>query len=175
MKNITILDLDYYYKVSTGPNPQAMKLSSYLKQKGYVVNFVEEAVHMKMKFDKAYVFRESQSIPNPPSEYMLHPDTVLIGDSFEFFVKQGTLPPAVAIIRPDYQLYNFDKMTMMAKANFIQFFHDGRLLRKRQDYHNTIAGVNKLVIMDEDFWSHDEEDVIWALDFLTKEKHIHFK
>ena len=63
----------------------------------------------------------------------------------------------------------------MTRANFIQFFHNGELLRKRQDYHNTIPGVNKLVIMDEDFWSHNEEDVLWALEFLGTEKHIHFQ
>jgi len=175
MKNITILDLDYYHGKAEGPNPQAMKLSSYLKQKGYVINFVENEIHLKMKFDKAYVFRERNDVLNPPSSYLLHEETVLIGDSFKYFTKHGELPSVVAVIRPDYQLYNFDKMTTMTNANFIQFFHDGRLMKKRQDYHNTKPGVNKLVIMDEDFWSYKEEDVLWVLEFLTKERHIHFK
>lgn len=175
MKNITILDLDYYHKVADYPNATVMRLSSYLKQKGYVINFVETELHMKMKYDRAYVFREKATTPPPPTQYLADKECQLIGETFKYFAGHAELPPVVAIVRPDYQLYNFDKVTKMTNANFIQFFHDGKLLKKRQDYHNTKPGVNKLVVMDEDFWSLNEEDVIWVLEFLAQERHIHFK
>ena len=174
-KNIMILDLDYYHHNTDGPNPQAMKLSSYLKQKGYSINFVETEMHLKMNYDEAYIFREEALTPPPITEFLEAGKSKLIGDSFKYFANYAELPPAVIVIRPDYQLYNFENLTLMTRANFIQFFHNGQLLKKRQDFHNTIKGVNKLVVLDEDFWSQDEEDIIWALDFLGSEKHIHFK
>jgi len=173
-KNIGLLDLDYYYKNSLSPNPTLMKLSSFLKQKGHSINFIETESHLKMKYDELYIIRENTSRLVAP-EILNDEHTFLIGSEFEFFPRHIKLPAILTVIRPDYQLYNFDKLNIKTSANFIQFFYNGKLFKKRQEFHNTISGLNKLVIMDEDFWTSNEEDMIWALTFLQNEKNISFK
>ena len=43
--------MDFFYKKSVYPNPTVMKISSYHKQLGDLVNFIEEPSHVKMPFD----------------------------------------------------------------------------------------------------------------------------
>lgn len=84
MKRITIWDMDFYHKRSFLPNPLAMKLSGYHKQKEHLINFVTKEEHIGMSFDTFYIIKEKPRTPKPPG-HLLHDKRVnLIGKSFKF-------------------------------------------------------------------------------------------
>lgn len=173
--NIILIDLDYYHKKATGPNPMVMRLSSYLKQKGHSINFVEDEAHLKMSFDEVYVFREREDVKGPPSRFLDSEHCYLIGKTFELFTQYTELPAVVTVTRPDYSLYNYENLSAMSNSEYIEFFYKGTLLKKRQDFHNTIKGRKHLIVLDEGFWCNNPEDIIWALNFLSRERGIEFK
>ena len=85
MRRITIWDMDFYYKRSFVPNPLAMKISSYHKQKGDLINFVEEEHHIKLTYDIYYIIKEKRSTPMPERKLLDDKRVRLIGHDFRFF------------------------------------------------------------------------------------------
>ena len=70
---VTIWDLDYYYakrKVNCF-NPDAMQISSYHKQRGDKVNFVQTEYDIHRPYDLYYIIKEKDKTPNAPMEFYL--------------------------------------------------------------------------------------------------------
>ena len=73
--NVTIWDLDYFYsdnKVNCF-NSDAMRISSYHKQRGDKVNFVLSKEDIFRPYDIYYIFKENDKTPNPPRQFFVDP------------------------------------------------------------------------------------------------------
>jgi hypothetical protein len=77
--------MDFYYKKSFAPNPMAMKISSFYKQRHHIVNFVLEEFHTGISYDEYYIIRERESTPKPPAKLLDDKRVKLIGKGFKFF------------------------------------------------------------------------------------------
>lgn len=66
--------MDYYYAENKTNcfNPDAMKISSYHKQLGDVVNFVEKQDDIYRPYDLYYIIRDKKTTPQPPSSFFLN-------------------------------------------------------------------------------------------------------
>lgn len=173
---VTIVDLDWYNKFSFLPNPKCMKISSYYKQLQGLVNFATTEYELKMDYDLMYVIREDYSRGRVPSEINLLDENVfLIGQGMQFYDRYlEDIDSAMAACRPDYQLYPLRDENKYAKADVVQFFHNGKLLPLIQDYHNAYTKAKFTYVLDEDFWEHREKDLEKCVEKLTKDKHIIF-
>ena len=67
---VSIWDLDWYHKFSFMPNYKAQKVSSYYKQKGAIINFIERVEHINYEYDIMFIFRDKKLSPMPPSKYI---------------------------------------------------------------------------------------------------------
>lgn len=85
MKKVSIWDMDFYYKKSFTPNPIAMKLSSFHKQKGDLINFITEDYHINMSYDLYYIIKEKTSTPKPPGKLLDDKRVKLIGRPLRYF------------------------------------------------------------------------------------------
>lgn len=174
MKKVTIWDMDFYYKKSFRPNPIAMKLSSYHKQLGHLVNFVEEEFHISMSYDIFYLIKERPNTPRPPGTLLDDSRVKLIGQPLRFFNNYWEPTPIISAVRPDYMLYPENEANAYYNANIAQFYHNGVRLPKKQPFENTIAHHKKTLVVDKEFWHVKEEDIIISLQELTKYKNIAF-
>ena len=169
---ITIWDLDWYYQKSDIPNVDCMRLSSYHKQKGDKINFISQQAHLGLKFDIMYIACERNDVPLPDAKYIKSNKVVLLGRGFKYYHAK-TLSPIVIACRPDYLLY--PKMDgAYSNADFITYYAGNQLVKSRQDWHNTKNGRKKTLVTDKDFWKAKDEDIIWCLQDLKKEKNIAF-
>lgn len=53
-------------------NPDAMKISSYHKQRGDIVNFVLKKDDIYRPYDLYYVIKEKQKTPLPPVDFFVN-------------------------------------------------------------------------------------------------------
>lgn len=170
---ITIWDTDWCANKESFPNIYCMKLSSYHQQLGDTINFVDDDFKGNLVCDKRYIFREKDSTPLPPKQYIDAANTILLGRGFRYYnVKQVSM--TVAACRPDYLLYGLNKNSIFENSNFLLFYHNGKRIPLSQDYHNTLSGRKKNLVVDKTFWKANDDDLIWCLDFLAQEKNIAF-
>lgn len=174
MKKITIWDMDFYHKKTFVPNPVAMKISSYHKQKGNLVNFVSEEFHIDMSFDEYYIIKERVATPRPPGKLIHDRRVRLIGRPLRFFENHWEPTPIVSAVRPDYMLYPESEEDAYYNANIAQFYHNGRLLRKKQPFENAVTHHKKTLVIDREFWRASEEDISFCLKELKEHKSVAF-
>jgi len=116
-----------------------MKLSSYHKQRGDIVNFAENSYYLRLDFDTMYVVREGAAGSLPAGIPLCDPRVYLIGKGFRFYERyMKEIPEVISACRPDYLLYRMDEDNKMTRANIIQFYSNGKRLPLIQDYHNAI-------------------------------------
>lgn len=149
-QKIYIVDCDYLYATSSIPNYKAMKLASYHSQLGDSVTLITEEYQLTGTHDILYLLRELRNTPLPPGEILDDYRTKLIGKEFEIFDDVQEIPVGAAIARPDYSLYTYAQPNQYDRASFVQFFHEGKLLKSVQDWHR--ADERFIVIVDQDFW-----------------------
>lgn len=174
---ITIIDVEWYNGYSRIPKPLCMKLSSYHKQTGDLINFAETSWQIKLDFDVMYVVREGAA-GSLPKEIPLHNDKVyLIGNGFRYYTRYlKELPTAIDACRPDYLLYKVDEENKMTAANIIQFYsRDGKRLPVIQDYHRGAKGSRWNLVIDDDFWMKARADVVACCQMLKHDKNVVFQ
>ena len=174
MKRISIWDMDFYYKKSFQPNPIAMKISSYHKQQGNLINFITEEYHINLTYDEYYIIKEKATTPKPPGIFIDDKRVRLIGDPFRFFNNHYKLEPIISAVRPDYLLYPENPRDAYYNAHIAQFYHDGKRLNKKQPFENTKSHHKKTLVVDKDFWEASDKDVISCLLELKEYKNIAF-
>ena len=173
---VTIVDVEWYNKYSFVPNVLCMKLSSYHKQRGDIVNFAENNYHLRLDFDTMYVVREGPAGSLPAGIPLCDPRVYLIGKGFRFYERyMKEIPEVISACRPDYLLYRMDEDNKMTRANIIQFYSNGKRLPLIQDYHNAIKKAKWNLVVDENFWSQSVEDIEACVEFLKKDKNIVFQ
>ena len=171
---ISIWDLDWYFKNTNLPNVDCMRLSSYYKQKGYIINFITESFDLNIKYDKLYIFKENKTTPLPDAKYINDKNTILIGTGFEY-LNSKSLGSVIIACRPDYLLYPAKKeIDSYYNANFITFYAGNKLIKNRQDFHNSKKYLKRTIITDKNFWKNSKENILYCLNELKKEKNIVF-
>lgn len=173
---VTIVDLEWYNHKSFVPNPKCMKISSYYKQLNAIINFATDSYELKMDYDKMYVVRENILSGQIPEEIDLRGENVfLIGDGLKFYDRYiEEIDSVMAACRPDYSLYPIREENKMSKADIVQFFSEGKLLNKIQDYHNSYSKKHYTYIVDKNFWLRPEEDIEKCIKKLEKDNNILF-
>lgn len=166
--------MDFYYKKSFVPNPLAMKISSFHKQQGDLVNFVSDEYEIFMSYDIYYLIREKDLTPKPPGRLLDDINVRLIGRGMRFFKEAWNPPEVIAAVRPDYQLYPEKEQDAYYNANIVQFYHNGNRLSLKQPFENAIKYHKKTLVIDKEFWDVSYEDIILCLQELTKYKNIAF-
>jgi len=171
---VTIWDLDYYYsknKVNCF-NPDVMKISSYHKQLGDEVNFVEKDDDIYRPHDIYYIIKENSKTPNPPYEFYLNPKVKWWGNAV-FSKVNWKMPNAMLACRPDYLIYP-EKNTQLERAEQIRLLdNQGRLMPLVQDWTNVFKRKRALVI-DDNLWTTDSENLKKALIRLQEVKNVTF-
>lgn len=171
--NISIWDLDWFYKKTTMPNINCMRLSSYHKQKGDKINFITEEIHLNLAFDVLYITKELDITPMPNRKYIDDKRTILIGRGFKYY-NTKELNAIITACRPDYLLYENKENNSYTNANFITFYAGNKLIKKRQDWHNTKQNHKKTIVTDKYFWKASDNDILYCLEELKNEKNIVF-
>lgn len=172
---VTIVDLDWYNKLSFVPNPICMKLSSYYKQLGYSVNFATKDFEIALSYDIMYLVREKLTGKIPPLINIRDSRVKLVGKAFRFYsnyLKQ--LDDTILACRPDYMLYDLPLSNREANNCYVQFFGSNGLLPAIQDFHSAYEKAKDIVVIDENFWSKNIEDIEYCCEILKKEKNIVF-
>lgn len=174
---VTIWDLDYYYakeKVNI-LNPDVMKISSYHKQRGDVVTFVENEFDIRRSFDLYYIIKEDDKTPNPPMDFFTNRKVRWWGRGFKGRIN-WKMEYAMMACRPDYLLYP-EKNTALERAEYVRFFDDeGGLLPFLQDWHNTFKN-KKIIVTDKFMWGgkkFDKQSRIEVLKVLQTMKNVMF-
>lgn len=161
--NVTLWDLDYYYREDKTNwfNDTIQKLSSYHKQRGDVVNFVNTQDDLNRPADLIYIFKEEVETPNPPLRFF-HDKRVRWGGEI-YKQKKNWKISNLECVRSDYLLYpNLD--TKIERAEHLRLVTDeGQLITLMQDYKNSFK--NKYVIeVDKGLWDQvDEKTTLAAL------------
>lgn len=172
---VTIWDMDFYYKKSFLPNPILMKVSSFHRQIGDIINFVEEESHLKMTYDLIYIMREKRKTPRLHSKLIDDKRSRLMGEYFKPFENYWQIDSVIAAVRPDYMLYpDISERNAYYNANFVQFYHNGKKLEIKQPFENTKKHHKKTVVIDKDFWEHSDENIVLCLLELIEYKNIAF-
>lgn len=177
MAKVTIIDVEWYNGYSRLPKPLCMKLSSYHKQLGDIINFAETGWQINLDFDIMYVVREGTA-GTLPKEIPMHNDKVyLIGNGFRYYNRYlKELPTAIDSCRPDYLLYKIDEENNMTKANIIQFYsRNGKRLPLIQDYHRATKGSKWNLVIDEKFWEQTYDDIFACVQLLKQDKNVVFQ
>ena len=172
---VSIWDMDFYYKKSFLPNPIAMKLSSFHKQKGDLVNFVTQSYHVGMSYDLYYIIKEKEATPKVEGKFIDDNRVKLIGRPLRFFNNYYEIPAIVAATRPDYLLYPEKQRDAYYNANIVQFYHKGVLLEKIQPFENTLPYHKKTLVIDREFWDVEEYKILFCLEKLQENKNIAFQ
>lgn len=172
---VSIWDLDWYHKFSFMPNYKAQKVSSYYKQKGAIINFIERVEHINYEYDIMFIFRDKKLSPMPPSKYIDKKDVYLIGDEFSYYDNQFELTMEMNMVRPDYLLYDIPEGNAYANAHMLQLMHGRELLPARQDHVNHhVKYGQKTLVVDEFLWDLGEKDLINTLEELIGYRNIAF-
>jgi hypothetical protein len=173
---VTIIDVEWYRKKSFLPNPKCMKISSYYKQKNAIINFPQRDFELKYDYDIMYIVKESIMTDMIHGVNILDERVHLIGPGLKFYSRyQEDIDQVMAACRPDYLLYPLRNENKMSKANIVQFFYNGKLLQKIQDYHNAYKKSNCTYVIDENFWEYSVEEIKKCYNFLKNDNNIVFK
>ena len=140
---ISIWDMDWFHKQSFIPNHKAQKISSFHKQKGDVINFVEKSEHLTFDYDLLYIIREKKATPFPKRQYIDKDNVKLVGQEFDFYDNYYTVPDYIDMVRPDYLLYDLPDSNIYAGAHMIQLLHEDKFLPIWQDFKNAEHKVLK--------------------------------
>lgn len=172
---ITIWDLDYYYSKDKKNmfNSDAMKISSYHKQLGDIVNFVLKEDDINRVYDKCYILKNKDKTPEPPIRFFLDKGKVFWwGKAVKSRIK-WQMDDLMLGCRPDYQLYpNFD--TKIERAEQIRFFNNNaEPLAWIQSWDNTYK-QKILLVTDTAMWYAKDEDIIQALKRLAESRSVAF-
>ena len=166
--------MDFYYKKSFRPNPTAMKISSFHKQQGHLINFVTEEYHINLTYDLYYIIREKSATPKPPGIFIDDKRVRLIGDNFRFFDNYYNLDPVISAVRPDYLLYPENPRDAYYNAHIAQFYHKGIRINKKQPFENTKEHHKKTLVVDKEFWDASEKDIVSCLQELKNYRNVAF-
>lgn len=174
---VSIWDLDFYHKKSFLPNPILMKISSFHKQQGDLINFVSNEFEINMSFDIFYIAREKEITPKAPRKLIDHPNSRLIGRPMRFFDNFWKPDMVISATRPDYLLYpEINKRSAYYNAHIVQYYFEGEKIPKIQPFKNTAAHHKKTLVIDseKDFWETTRENLILTLTELKDYPNIAF-
>lgn len=160
---VTIWDLDYYYATEKRDifNPDVMKISSYHKQKGDQVNFVQKQDDIYRPYDIYYIIKENNETPNPPFDFYTNNRVRWWGNAVKFRIN-WKMDNVMLGVRPDYLLYP-EKETKMERAEQIRLLgNEGKLLPVTQDWHNSFKN-KQVLVTDDKLWTTDTDTTIKAL------------
>lgn len=174
MRRISIWDLDYYYSHDRKDcfNADAMKISSYHKQMGDVVNFVVSENDIRRPFDLYYIIKENSKTPNPPGDFFLNRNVRWWGKAYKVRIN-WKMDDIMLACRPDYLLYP-ERNTKLERAEHIRLFNNnGEPLKLVQNWKNTFKNKHAL-ITDTTMWFADKNHIIEALKKLQEVKKVSF-
>lgn len=172
---ISLWDLDWYNKFSFSPNYKVQKISSYHKQKGDLINFIEEESHISFDYDIMYIVKDKKVTPMPPSRFIDNQKVRLIGKEFDYYDNYYELPALIEMVRPDYNLYEIPDRNVYANATVLKLLHETKLLPAFQDPVNYAAQANaRTLVVDEKFWQTDKETLLNCFEIISKHKNIAF-
>ena len=171
--NISIWDLDWFYKKTTLPNVDCMRLSSYYKQKGYSVSFIKDLTDLNIKYEKIYIKKDLDETPYPSINILNDNKTILLGKGFRYN-QAKQLNAIITACRPDYLLYDIDERNSYANANFITFYAGKTLIKTRQDFHNTLKYTKRTIVTDTYLWKAPHDEILFCLEELKNEKNVAF-
>lgn len=172
---VSIWDLDYYYfkgeKVNCF-NPDVMKISSYHKQLGDIVNFITTEDDINRPYNLMYIIKEKEETPQPPIKFFMARNIRWYGKCFKHRIN-WKMNDAMLGCRPDYLLYP-EKNTKQERAEHIRLFNNnGKPLKWVQDWTNTFRNKD-IVVTDTAMWFSSKEDLCKALDRLSELKKVSF-
>jgi len=176
-KRILLFDCEHFYDNFMMPNYKLMKLSSYHKQIGDSVTFVNDKYYLNGTYDICYIAKERYETNYPHHSLMDDKRSYLIGDEFEGFISHYELNPVQSAARPDYLLYNIDPNTRnpLLKANFVSFYSGNTYITKHQGYMNTFKGVKTTIVTDKNIWSEiNRSNLVDILEKLSSSEVIIF-
>lgn len=173
---VSIWDLDYYYcqkeKRINNCNPNVMKISSYHKQLGDIVNFITTEDDINRPYDVIYIIKEKDSTPQPPVKFFMDKKVKWYGKCFKHRIN-WKMNDAMLGCRPDYLLYP-EKNTREERAEYIRLFNDrGEKLQWVQDWTNTFKNKD-IIVIDTAMWFASKNDICEALKQLSKLKNVSF-
>lgn len=172
---VTIWDMDWYSKHSFIPNHIAQKLSSYHKQQGDIINFVEEEHHLSFDYDLMYILRNRSSTPMPPRQYINKLNVKLIGPEFKYYDNNYSTPMVVDMVRPDYSLYPEAERNSFVNAHMLQLLHGRTPIPKRQDFQNYgIKHHQVTLVVDNQLWRVETNILKELLNELKQYKNLAF-
>lgn len=173
---VTIVDVEWYSRIRFVPNEWCMRISSYHKQLGDIINFATDKFTLKLDFDLMYMVREDIMTPLPDID-MLDERLRLYGRGFKFYSRYSKeLDDIILACRPDYLLYPLREENVQINANFVHFFgNDNKLLPKIQDYHNTRRTKREIIVTDKDFWKHSDEEIAECFKWLKDDFSVSFQ
>lgn len=171
---VSIWDMDFFYKKSFLPNPKLMKISSFHKQQGDIINFITNKYHIDLAYDLYYIARDSKLTPRPPSNLTDNKKSRLLGKTFRFENNYYDIDEVIAGTRPDYMLYPEKDRDSYYNANIVQFYHNSRLLKVKQPFLNTKSHHKKTLVIDKNFWDASLENIESCLLELKEYRSISF-
>jgi hypothetical protein len=151
-----------------------MKISSFHKQQGHLINFVLDKYHIDLAYDLYYILRENKLTPRAPSNLTDDKRNRLLGKTFRFERNYYDIDAVIAAVRPDYMLYPEKEKDSYYNANIVQFYHNGKLLNVKQPFINTKKSHKKTLVVDKEFWSVDQKNIETCLLELAEHKNIAF-
>lgn len=164
--NIMIWDIEWYYAEDKTNliNVDAMKISSYHKQRGDNVYLVKSKYDIKREWDMMYICKEYEDSPTPPLSLTLGNSKIIkIGSGWK---RSDSLNKVVAACRPDYLLYpNMQKSdnTALERSEYWRFLDDeGNLLPLIQDASRN-EKKNFIIVADKGLWDRDEKIILKVL------------
>jgi hypothetical protein len=149
-----------------------MKLYSYYEQLGHRVMLIRHEYELTNTHDILYLIRELRHTPFPPGDLLDDRRTVLIGKEFEIFDDVQIIPNEVAVCRPDYSIYQYEKPNRLAHFSFVQFFNGKTLLKNVQEWRK--ANSKGTLVVDENFWDFPDAAILQCLEKLQTETNIVF-
>lgn len=172
---VTIWDLDYYYaKIKRNCyNVDAMKISSYHKQRGDTVTFVLNEYDIHRPYDLYYIIKEKNNTPNPPFEFYINPNIRWWGKANMVRIN-WEMDRVMLGCKPDYLLYP-EKNTIEERSEYIQLFdNNAKLLPITQDYSNSFKN-KRAIVVDKNMWKASESDILKAFTILADVKNLGFQ
>ena len=113
-----------------------MKISSYHKQLGDYINFVQCEEDINRPYDIYYIIKNDPKTPNPPSRFFLDKNVRWWGKAYKARIN-WRMSDAMLGCRPDYLLYP-EKNTARERAEQIRLFNNkAEPLQWTQDWGNT--------------------------------------
>lgn len=171
---VTIWDLDYYFSTNKKNcfNPDVMKIASYHKQLGDIINFVGREVDIRRPYDLYYIIKENHATPNPPIDFITNKKVRWWGKAFKSRIN-WSMDNVMLGCRPDYLLYP-EQSTTIERAEHIRLFNNkAELLPIIQEFDNAFKR-KKLIVTDTHMWFASKKDLMVALKRLSEYKNIVF-